>query len=109
MEALLRKLLASKTETEVLEFKEAKNSYSKDKLGKYFSALSNEANLKGKPCAWLLFGVKNDKTVVGTSISDKQLNEYKVEMAQHTSPKLSFINIHQVNYEGKGFLIKSSR
>ena len=31
------------SETEWLEFKEAKNSFDFDNLGKYFSALSNEA------------------------------------------------------------------
>lgn len=35
-------------ETEWLEFKEAKNSFDFNDLGKYFSALSNEANLKGQ-------------------------------------------------------------
>jgi ATP-dependent DNA helicase RecG len=34
-------------ENEVVEFKEAKNGYDFTKLGKYFSALCNEANLKG--------------------------------------------------------------
>jgi ATP-dependent DNA helicase RecG len=37
---LLHKILALKTENEVVEFKEAKTQYSKDKLGQYFSALS---------------------------------------------------------------------
>ena len=32
----------------------AKNGYDFTKLGKYFSALSNEANLKGVPAAWLV-------------------------------------------------------
>ena len=41
-------------ETEWLEFKEAWNGYDFRKLGKYFSALSNEANLKGQPRAWLV-------------------------------------------------------
>lgn len=40
--------LLTSTEYEILEFKEAKNSYDIDKLGKYFSALSNEANLADK-------------------------------------------------------------
>ena len=31
-------------ENEVVEFKKAENSFSFDDLGKYFSALSNEAN-----------------------------------------------------------------
>jgi len=52
----LRRLPA---ETEVFEFKEARNGYDFNKLGKYFSALSNEANLKGRPRAWLIFGIKD--------------------------------------------------
>jgi len=46
----LRNLTA---ENEIVEFKDAKAGYDFNKLGKYFSALSNEANLKGKPYAWL--------------------------------------------------------
>ena len=33
-------------ETEVVEFKEANNSYSFKDIGKYFSALGNEANIR---------------------------------------------------------------
>lgn len=105
MKKLLQQLLKSSTESEVLEFKEAKRSYPKDKLGKYFSALGNEANLKGKNKAYLLFGVKNDRTVVGTSISDKQVNEYKKEIADHTSPKISFIEVHKVHHPDGAVLI----
>ena len=32
-------------ENEVIEFKEARSNYSFNDIGKYFSALSNEANL----------------------------------------------------------------
>ena len=51
----LDELLATKFETEVIEFKEAKNDFSFEELGKYFSALSNEANLHNvglcqRPC-----------------------------------------------------------
>lgn len=93
---LLNLLLTSPTENEVLEFKEAKNQYSRDKLGQYFSALSNEANLKNADCAWLLFGVRNDKIIVGTSISEERINEYKREIADNTSPTLSFIEIYRI-------------
>lgn len=105
METILDTLLNLSTENEVVEFKEAKNQYSKDKLGQYFTALSNEANLKGVSQAWLVFGVKNDKTIVGTNISEKQLNEYKEEMVQHTSPRSSFLNIHKVIKNGKIVLL----
>jgi ATP-dependent DNA helicase RecG len=50
-------------ETEWVEFKEAKDGFDFRKLGKYFSALSNEANLANQPCAWLVFGVRDDRSV----------------------------------------------
>lgn len=96
MEELLHKLLQSSTETEILEFKEAKNQFDRNKLGKYFSALSNEANLKDKCCGWILFGVKNDKSISGTTVSDIRINEYKREIASNTSPTLSFTEIYRI-------------
>lgn len=105
MDDVLNSLLSRSNENEVVEFKEAKTQYDKNKLGKYFSALSNEANLKGKPQAWLLFGVKNDRTAVGTSINENQINDYKAEMANHTSPNLSFTDVYKVNYQGVDVLM----
>lgn len=105
MITVLKSLLSLSTENEVVEFKEAKNQYDKDKLGKYFSALSNEANLKGKAQAWLVLGVKNDKSVVGTAINDSQINDYKSEMANHTSPNLSFVEVHKVIYNRQMVLL----
>ena len=96
MKDKLKHLLRSGTETEILEFKEAKTQFSIDKLGKYFSALSNEANLKGKDCSWFIFGINNYRTIVGTHISEKQLNEYKHEIAKNTSPTMSFRNTHRI-------------
>ena len=40
-------LLNKSQEDEVFELKEMKNQVDKNELGKYFSALSNEASLKG--------------------------------------------------------------
>lgn len=100
----IAELLKAKTETEVLEFKEAKSNYDTNKLGKYFSALSNEANLAKKDRAYLLFGVKNDKTIVGTSISDNAINNFKHEIAQYTSPTMSFIDIEKHEVDGKSVL-----
>ena len=45
------------SESEVVEFKEARSNYSFNDIGKYFSALSNEANLRGLQEAWLVFGI----------------------------------------------------
>ena len=58
---LLNKFRSLPSEIEWVEFKEAKNSYTFNKLGKYFSALGNEANLKNQPYGGLIFGVE-DKT-----------------------------------------------
>ncbi len=101
----LNRLLSSPTETEVLEFKKAGNQYDRNKLGKYFSALSNEANLKNKSEAWLLLGVKYDKSIVGTNISDEQLNEYKLEVNNNTSPTLGFLNVYRIMVDGKNVLM----
>ena len=49
---LLNKLIQN-WETEVAEFKEAGKDYDKNKIGQYFSAISNEANLKGLQHGWL--------------------------------------------------------
>ncbi len=42
---ILEKLM-ERWEYEVVEFKEAKSNYDTDKIGRYFSAISNEANLR---------------------------------------------------------------
>jgi len=102
---LLDKLLTLPVENEIVEFKQAKNQFDKDDLGKYFSALANEANLAGLQQAWLIFGVKNDRSIVGTSINDKQLNEYKAEIGRHTSPRCSFIDVHCIEKQGKTILM----
>lgn len=105
MKDALDNLLLLSTENEVVEFKEAKTQYDRDKLGQYFSAISNEANLKGIASGWIVFGVKDDKTVVGTTISDAQLNDYKNEIAQRTSPRLTFDETARVEVAGKTVIL----
>jgi hypothetical protein len=46
LDAKLMELLGLPAETEWVEFKEAKNDYHFDRLGEYFSALSNEPTSK---------------------------------------------------------------
>ena len=58
MEALLKHLI-SDWENEVVEFKIGNKNTSGDEIGRYFSALANEANLRGLDRAWLVFGVNN--------------------------------------------------
>jgi ATP-dependent DNA helicase RecG len=91
------KLLA-KAENEIIEFKEAKNTYDFSKIGKYFSALSNEANLCGKDCAWLLFGVEDKhRKIVGTTyrLNRTDLDSLKKEIADKTTNRITFIEIFE--------------
>jgi ATP-dependent DNA helicase RecG len=67
---LLRKLLAMPAESELVEFKSASAGFDTNKLGEYFSALSNEANLKGVEQAWLVFGINDSHETVGTAFRE---------------------------------------
>jgi len=96
MNNILQKLLDN-PESEILEFKTAKNNFDKHKLGKYFSALSNEASLTGVDDAWLIFGINDNHEIVGTNITQDMLNEYKYEIATNTSPTLSFSKTAFIN------------
>ena len=96
---ILSNAIALPAETEIVEFKEAKNSYDFDKIGKYFSALSNEANLKGRACAWLVFGIENKKHhIVGSHFrtSRKDLDSLKKEISDKTTHNVSFIEIYEL-------------
>lgn len=96
----LDELLLLPAETEWVEFKEAKTTFDPEKLGEYFSALSNEANLKGRSCGWLILGVtdKLPRKIVGTKYkSDRpSLDALKKQIADHTSGNLTFEEIHEL-------------
>ena len=100
IQAKLQELLSHDYESEIVEFKEAKNQYDFDKLGKYFSAFCNEANLKNQSSAWLVFGVKDkDKSIVGSQFrnSPADLHSLKAEIANHTTGRITFIEIYDVS------------
>ena len=95
-------------ESEVVEFKKAERSFDFDDLGEYFSALSNEANLRGLDFAWLIFGYDEKKnTIVGTSYKDGEqaLNNLKHDFSQHTADRLTFREIIPIVIEGKRILM----
>ena len=95
-------------EDEVVEFKKAENNFDFDDLGKYFSALSNEANLRDKTFAWLAFGV-HDKTreILGTSFKNSMmsLQKLKQDLSQHTTDNHTFREIYELKVEGKRVLL----
>lgn len=95
-------------ESEVVEFKKAENSFDFDDLGKYFSALSNEANLRGFPFAWLVFGYDEKKhEIVGTSYKDGEgaLNKMKQDLTNNMSDGQTFREIIPVEVDGKRILM----
>ena len=96
LNALLAQLIAG-WENEVVEFKNVGDSYSTSDIGKYFSALSNEANLRNQDCGWLIFGVNNkSRSVVGSAYrtDNERLNGLKQQMASDTEPGVTFRDIH---------------
>ena len=98
--ARLDELLRLPAENEVVEFKEAKRTYDFRKLGKYFSALSNEANLRGRCSGWFVFGVRNDRTVCGSAFRPNRpnLDSLKEEIANKTTARISFVEIYEIDH-----------
>lgn len=87
-------------ESEVIEFKEARTNYSFNDIGKYFSALSNEANLRGLQEAWLVFGISDDKRYVGTEFRKQgNLQSLKKEIVNGTNERLTFLEIYELTIE----------
>jgi ATP-dependent DNA helicase RecG len=83
-------------ENEVIEFKKANDNFSTSDIGKYYSALSNEANLRSKERAWLVFGVRNKtRKIVGTDyrIESVRLQSLKMLISQRTEPSVTFQKI----------------
>lgn len=95
-------------ESEVVEFKKAENNFDFDDLGKYFSALSNEANLRSLPFAWLVFGYDEKRhEIIGTSYKDGEgaLNKVKQDLTNNMSDGQTFREIIPVEVDGKRILM----
>jgi ATP-dependent DNA helicase RecG len=104
--ALHQKLtdLIATWENEVVEFKEATDSFSTSTIGKYFSALSNEANLRDASAGWLVFGVKDaSRMVVGTTYrpEPERLQSLKHQIGEGADPTTTFRQIHELEVDGK--------
>ena len=103
------------SENEVVEFKKAETNFDVDELGKYFSALSNEANLREHEFAWIVFGVWDKKhQIIGTSFKDGEvaLNRLKQDNAlEHKGPQFHYrneclcrgmVNFNMIDTVGRG-------
>lgn len=96
------------SESEVVEFKKAEYNFDIDELGRYFSALSNEANLRERESAWIVFGVwDKEHRIVGTNFKNGEvaLNKLKQDMSQHTTDNLIFREIVPIEIEDKRVLL----
>lgn len=92
--------LITRWEGECVEFKTANDNFPLTEIGKYFSALSNEANLRGLPTAWLVFGVDNKtRAIVPTTYREERdrLQSLKQQIAQNTDPSTTFREIHELH------------
>jgi ATP-dependent DNA helicase RecG len=105
-------VLMANWENEVVEFKEAKGQYSEEKIGQYFSAISNEANLKNQQYGWLVLGIseKKGKRPVGTAFKqgDKSLLEkFKYTISKDTTDGITFLDIYELfpKYNGKKYRV----
>lgn len=109
LSALLNELIAT-WENEVVEFKQAGHDYDTDRIGEYFSALSNEANLRSADRAWLVFGVSNKtRGVVGSDYRSEpeRLHGLKNQIAQSTEPSITLRDIHVLQHaQGRVVLLE---
>lgn len=106
---LLDEIISLSKESEWVEFKHAGQDFSFDKIGKYFSAISNEANLNDKDCGWLIFGI-DDKTrnIKGSNYrihGEYALGSLKKEVADKTTNRISFMEIYELEKDGKRIIM----
>lgn len=100
--------LIKHSENEVVEFKKAEHNFDNDDLGKYFSALSNEANLHGLDCAWLIMGYHEPtRSIIGTSYKDSEdaVNKLKHDIASNSTDGSTFREIIPIYVDGKRILM----
>ena len=98
---MLDRLIAA-WENEVVEFKNVSDTFSTSDIGKYFSALANEANLRNLERAWLVFGVDNKTRQIFDSqyrCESDRLNGLKHQVSESTEPGVTFREIHVLNTE----------
>lgn len=94
--------LMARWEYEIVEFKEAKSNYDTDKIGRYFSAISNEANLRQQQYGWLVFGVSEKgkiRHVVGSAYKKGEktlLEKFKYEISRDTTNGMTFYDIIEI-------------
>jgi len=99
--------LITHVEQEVIEYKTAENQFDTNKLGKYLSALSNEANLREHDFAWIVMGVNNERHVVGTQflMDETKRQLLKHDISANSTGGLTFREIVPIEIDGKRVLL----
>lgn len=103
---IVKDLILYKSEEEWFEFKE--NWFEAHAIGEYISALSNAAAMKGQPCAYFVWGIKDGShEIVGTTINyqiDFKKEPFQHYLARQTSPDVGF-SFHEIELEEKRLVI----
>jgi len=104
---LLERLQKMPKETEWLEFKEAKTQFDCNKFGKYFSAMSNEARLRGQERGFIVLGVEdsNKHEVVGTDWKRDGHESLSHLISENSTGGITFTKIIEVITEAGRVLI----
>ncbi len=99
---LIKELLKQPTESEWLEFKH--NNKDPKMIGEYISALSNSAALHRKTNAYMLWGIDDNKNIVGTifSPSNEKVRGEALEnwLLRLLEPKIEF-KFYEIEIENK--------
>lgn len=106
-EALIRNLIDLPSETEWVEFK--RNMQEPERIGKYISALSNSAALKGKPHAYMVWGISDEEhAIVGTTFNpftNKKGNQpLQIWLKRFVEPRICF-NFYKLSVDGHAVVV----
>ena len=102
---IIENLLQYPSEQEWFDFKE--NWFHKDEIGEYISAISNSALLMNKDYGYLVWGIDDNKRIVGTKINlKKDINNepYEHYLARNLKPSIAF-DIIEGNYQNKRIVV----
>lgn len=98
----LKYLMSLNMENEWLEYKE--NNCKPDMIGEYISALCNSAILEGQDKAYLIYGINDNKEIVGTKFDFKIAKVKQQELENYIQtllfPRISF-NIINLKFDNE--------
>ena len=105
-DSIMEHILQSAHESEIIEFKDRK-TLGRDDIGRYFSALSNEARLNDSESAWLIFGISDSGEIHNSDYlsSVESRNDITHYVSEQTSNGLSFTGLYEYFVDGMRVLL----